>query len=130
MNFSQHDFRSGLHSNKLRTLWGQNKVTIKNGFEVFIFIFFCLQLLSCEDAFSGNSKKEEELFRQIRVGMQKDDVIRILGKPDTIGQSIVHSSEYWFIYFSQNKSAMRSTMPIVKFDSTNAVTFSTYGNGG
>lgn len=82
-------------------------------------------LYSCN--FSGESKEERQLFDKIKKGMTKEEVIGILGKPDTVSYSIVDSSEYEFTYFSKNKSGLRSTMPIVGFDSTNRVTFATYG---
>jgi hypothetical protein len=82
-------------------------------------------LYSCN--FSGESEKERQLFDKIKTGMTKEEVIRLLGKPDTITYSIVDSSESEFLYFSKNKSVLRSTMPTVSFDSTNRVTFATYG---
>lgn len=77
--------------------------------------------------FSGESKEERQLFDKIKKGMTKEEVIGILGKPDTISYSIVDSSEYEFSYFTKNKSGLRSTMPTVSFDSTNRVEFATYG---
>jgi hypothetical protein len=84
-----------------------------------------ITLYSCN--FSGESKEERQLFDKIKKGMTKDAVIGILGKPDTITYSIVDSSELEFEYFTKNKSGLRSTIPTVGFDSTNRVTFATYG---
>jgi hypothetical protein len=93
--------------------------------KIYIRIVALFMLCSCN--FSGDRKDEKLLFDKIKKGMSKHEVIRILGKPDTINYSVVDSSEYEFIYFSKNKSAMRSTMPTVSFDSTNRVSFAAYG---
>ena len=87
-----------------------------------LFVFLCL-LSSC-DIFSGNSKKEQELFDKIEKGMTIDEVKAILGVPDYINPSSDSGRFYYF--FTENKSGMRSEMPFVKFDSTGVVEYSGY----
>lgn len=80
--------------------------------------------------FSGNDDRERELFEKIKVGMKREEVIKILGQPDHIQVDSLSNNDYYYYYFTQSKSAMRSELPQVLFDSTNTVKFSTYGEGG
>lgn len=87
-----------------------------------LFVFLCL-LSSC-DIFSGNSKKEQELFDKIEKGMTINEVKAILGAPDYINPS--SDSGHYYYFFTENKSGMRSEMPFVKFDPTGVVEYSGY----
>jgi hypothetical protein len=64
----------------------------------FQFMFFSIifLLISCN---SSRREYQKNSFSQVKNGMTKDDVIEILGLPDTIYYGIVDSSEYEFIYF-------------------------------
>jgi hypothetical protein len=55
--------------------------------------------------------------------MTKEDVIEILGLPDTVCYSIVDFSEYDYIYFS-NDNQFRSDLPSISFDSDKVVSAS------
>lgn len=95
-----------------------------------IVVFMLLILFSsCADMLSGNSEEEKQLFQQIKVGMTQEEVVQILGKPDSIVPSSSDKDIYQY-YFTKSKSSMRSEMPYVLFDSMNKVKFSTYGDGG
>lgn len=63
---------------------------------IYIFLASNIIFMSCLE-----KSQSEDLFKKIKPGMYKDEVIRILGKPDTVVYSIVDSSEYEFIYFSK-----------------------------
>ena len=89
--------------------------------------FFILH--SC-NIFSGNSKYEKDLFQKIKPGMTIKDVKEILGNPDWVEVDSSSNNDTYYYYFTENKSALRSTMPAVLFDSTGVVKFSTYGDGG
>jgi len=96
-------------------------------FNLVYFWLLIISISSCADCLSGNDINEENLFKKIKIGMPKDSVVRILGKPDNIGYNLADSA-YQYQYFTSSKSPMRSTMPTVCFDSSDTVTFSTYGN--
>jgi len=85
---------------------------------------------SCADALSGTSEKERQLFQQIKVGMKKEEVEKILGYPDRRDIDSSSNNTLYYYYFTKNKSALRSTLPTVIFDSSGVVKFSTYGDGG
>jgi outer membrane protein assembly factor BamE (lipoprotein component of BamABCDE complex) len=87
-----------------------------------ICLFFCC-FISC----SGESDRERDLFRKIKVGMTTNEVIEILGKPDDTTYSVVDSSEFCFYFFTKNKSGLRSSFPDVCFDSNNTVNSVDYG---
>lgn len=87
-------------------------------------LFVVLCLVSSCDIFSGNSKKEKELFDKIEKGMNINEVTKILGEADYINKSSDSGQFYYF--FTGNKSGMRSEMPFVKFDSTGVVEYSGY----
>ena len=93
----------------------------------FVAVFIFLIFSSCN--ISGYNEKEKQVFSKIKQGMHKDEVLKILGQPDTISYSIVDSSFYTFYYFTKNKFGT-STLPQVNFDSTNVVTSTIYGDGG
>jgi len=84
-----------------------------------------LALFSC-DSLSGNSKKERELFEKIKPGMTVKDVKEVLGKPDWVEVDSSSNNVMYYYYFTENKSPMRSDLPTVVFDSSGAVTFSSY----
>ncbi len=86
-----------------------------------LLILTCL-IASCD--LSGNSKKEEELFKKIKKGMNITEVTRILGEPDYINSN--SDSGHYYFYFTENKNGMRSEMPYVSFDSTGVVDYFGY----
>ncbi len=100
-------------------------INIEKNFRMPVSIFLCFQLLSCANSLSGNSKEEEELFEQIKVGMHKDDVIKILGEPDSKFIDSTSDKHYHYYYFTKSKWG-RSELPHVSFDSTDRVTSSYY----
>lgn len=93
-----------------------------------IIILFLFAFTSCADSLSGNNEEESVLFEKIKVGMRKSEVEMIIGKPDYMNPS--SDRDCYYYYFTKNKSRMRSEMPLVLFDSTGVVKFSTYGEGG
>lgn len=96
----------------------------------FLFLFLLLINLSCADALSGNREKEKELFNKIHVGMSKNEVENILGKADNESVDSSSNNTLYRYYFTKNKSGMRSSYPVVIFDSLGKVKFSSYGDGG
>ena len=78
--------------------------------------------------FSGNDKHEKELFDKIKVGMTKDEVMGILGVPDTTTIGSGPEKNHYYYYFIASKNVMRSELPTVMFDSSNLVKFVTYGD--
>lgn len=57
--------------------------------------------------------------------MSKDQIVEILGNPDSIHYSVADSSEYELIYFPKNER-LKSDLPTVGFDSTNKVIYAVY----
>lgn len=102
---------------------------IRKAIDLLVCIILGIQFISCsgesEETISEYIQKEKELFEQIKVGMHSDEVIKILGKPDTIYGIDDSTSDYYF--FTEGKSILRSQLPVVSFDSTDTVTFATYG---
>jgi hypothetical protein len=97
-----------------------------------VFIKIPLLIISLGFSFcnlSGHKKKEKELFLKVKNGMNKNEVIKILGQPDTVSYDIVDSSFYTLYFFTEDKFGV-STLPQVTFDSTNTVSFVTYGDPG
>ncbi|PQJ12380.1 hypothetical protein CJD36_001110 [Flavipsychrobacter stenotrophus] len=70
----------------------------------------------------GYSKQEAKLMQQLTAGMDSNQVISILGSPDS--RSYHDDSTFLFEYFISNK--MWSTLPFVKFDSAGKVTSACY----
>jgi outer membrane protein assembly factor BamE (lipoprotein component of BamABCDE complex) len=93
-------------------------------FSNILFVFLLSIYCACD--FSGNDKKEELLFKKIYIGMRPNDVVNILGRPDTV--LYFFDSTYEYLYFTKNKSPMRSELPSVKFDTDNRVRFASYGD--
>jgi outer membrane protein assembly factor BamE (lipoprotein component of BamABCDE complex) len=83
-------------------------------------------IFSCADE---NETKQKLLFDQIKVGMTHDDVVRVLGKPAYIDIDSNDNKKRYYYYHSDNNN-LQSTSPVVIFDSTGKVKFSTYGDGG
>jgi outer membrane protein assembly factor BamE (lipoprotein component of BamABCDE complex) len=73
-------------------------------------------LMSC----NNKHEYQEDLFKQVKTGMTKDEVIEILGLPDTTYYSIVDSSEYIYVYFSKDYQ-LKSDPPTISFDSGKVV---------
>ncbi|MES2704147.1 MAG: outer membrane protein assembly factor BamE [Bacteroidota bacterium] len=92
-------------------------------------LLYSITILLCSCDLSGNDPNEQALFEKVKNGMTEQEVIAILGKPDTVMYSF-DSLSHNFSYFAKGKNGMRSTMPVVVFDSTNRVSFATYGNPG
>ncbi len=82
-----------------------------------MFFSITFLLISCN---SSRREYQKNLFNQVKNGMTKDDVIEILGLPDTIYYGIVDSSEYEFIYFSRDNQ-LKSDPPTISFDSNKVV---------
>lgn len=89
------------------------------------FHLLCWFLLSSFGLIACNSydENEKKLFDKIRPGMSEEEVVSILGKPDSRSYSIVDSG-YTLSFFSRGK--LWSTMPSVHFDSKGFVLWATY----
>ena len=122
MQTSQFKLAAAVHQHEIVTSSMALKIFVNICSAFLMLILICS--LSCTN--SDKDLEQRALFKQIKAGMKKDDVIKILGRPDTIYSSIVDSSEKEFIYFSKNKQ-MKSNLPTVSFDS-NKVVSADYGN--
>ena len=94
---------------------------------IFIFIFTLLLLFMLGSNKELTFEKERKKFDRITIGIIKDSVLMILGKPDQITYSIDPKVHYYY-YFTKNKIGW-STMPYVEFDSTQRVVKKFYGSG-
>ena len=86
------------------------------------FILTCciLAMLSSCGTSIGNKQKEEDLD-QIRIGMSRNEVVDLLGKPESYqrdaSQNIVYNYTYWKI-----RHSVRNYIPIVNLFGTNMKT--------
>lgn len=101
------------------------RVKIGNHRHFFILGVVCAALSGCGIS-ESTEKKERQLFDQIKKGMHRSEVIKILGEPDDTTHGI-NSSGYEYDFFKDNNS-MRSDFPTVVFDSTDKVVFASYGD--
>ena len=82
-----------------------------------LFLLFIINQFSC----SLENNKKDHLFEKIKPGMYKNQVIQILGTPDTIGRSVVDSSFDYYYYYAKNLVVRGSK--IVSFDTAGRVLF-------
>ena len=72
--------------------------------------------------------KRRALFMQVKKGMNKEEVTRILGKPDTVRWNF-DSSAFYYEYFVKNyDNTLKSGMPTIVFDSIGKVEFTSFGD--
>ena len=87
------------------------KMKINNTIKIYLFLFLFLSSWN-----GGNHECRKKLFNQVKEGMTKEEVIGVLGLPDTVYYSIVDSSECDFIYFYK-ENQFKSKLPTINFDS-------------
>lgn len=89
----------------------------------FRLLFWVLSLGVGLIACNSYNEEEKKLFDKIKPGMSEEEVVSILGKPDSRSYSIVDSG-YTLSFFSEGK--LWSTMPNVHFDSTGLALWAIY----
>lgn len=93
--------------------WKRNALIVVQFVAVLVIVF---------GRFDGYSKKEAMLMDQVKTGMDTNQVIGILGLPDSKNYSADSTLQYE--YFTSNKAW--STLPLVQFDSVGKVNCCSY----
>ena len=86
----------------------------------FLSFFFWTSVLAC----SFKDEKTDIQFEKVRPGMNKEQVIQILGPPDTIGRSVV-DSEFVFVYYYIKNALAQKGSRSVSFSNSGKVLFTT-----
>jgi len=88
------------------------------GFLLRFFLMFLISsnLLSC----SSKDEKRDALFNKIKLGMTKEQVIKIVGEPDAIGKSAVDSEFVYYYFYTKNLFGKRGSRS-VSFDTNGRV---------
>lgn len=85
-----------------------------------IIILIVLALVFFKGSQYIRETREEALMKQIKVGMNVEEVVKILGNPDAIYEADNNGeTEFFHTYFTQNTA--KSSEPAVIFDSLGKV---------
>ncbi len=96
-------------------------------FIIIILIGLFLLFKKCDDLLSGGNSKEHKKFYQIYLGMSKDSVFKLIGKPDD--SSIYFYNEQKFVkytFFTNNTPLLAADLATVTCDSSNKVVHKTF----
>ena len=85
-----------------------------------ILLILTVSIYSCS---SGFISEEEKLIQEVRKGMTKLQVVKLMGSPDTIIYGSVNRSAPVYIYYYYDKYYLSKNYVSVIFDSTGFVKY-------